>query len=118
MTTTVERYFAMWNETDPARRQAVIDATFTPDAHYVDPLLEAHGSAALNATVSGFHTQYPEHRFSIVGDVDSHHDRARWGWQLVGPDSAAVACGVDFAVMADDGRLRQVTGFFAPATGS
>ena len=30
------------------------------------------------------------------------------------PDGAAYVTGVDFAVLAPDGRLREVTGFFAP----
>jgi hypothetical protein len=115
MDTIVASYFEMWNQTDQARRRAAIATAFAPDAHYVDPLLEATGADALDATVGGFQAQYPAHHFELVGGVDRHHDRARWGWQLVNPDGAAIVAGVDFAEVADDGRLRQVTGFFAPA---
>jgi len=51
----------------------------------------------------------------LVGAVETHHDRARWGWELypTGPEAGPpVAVGVDFAVLAPDGRLREVTGFF------
>jgi hypothetical protein len=41
---TVDGYFAMWNETDHARRQAVIAATWSDDAHYVDPLASVQGA--------------------------------------------------------------------------
>ena len=41
--TVVETYFAMWNETDPARRQALIEAAWTPDASYLDPMFTADG---------------------------------------------------------------------------
>jgi len=60
----------------------------------------------------------PGHRFQLTGDIDAHHDRARWDWALVGPDGGVpVAAGVDVATFAPDGRLRAVTGFFhQPAT--
>ena len=31
--TIVERYLAMWNETDPARRRTLVARTVTEDAH-------------------------------------------------------------------------------------
>jgi len=111
----VDNYFAMWNETDPARRHEVIATTWSRDASYVDPLFAAEGAAALDGLVAGVHEQFPGHRFRLTGAVDIHHDRARWGWELAGPDGGpAVAVGVDFAVLALDGRLREVTGFFEP----
>jgi hypothetical protein len=39
----------------------------------------------------------------------------RFTWQLVAENGDAVATGVDFATVADDGRLRAVTGFLEPA---
>ena len=39
----------------------------------------------------------------------------RFAWQLVGADGDAVATGMDVAVVADDGRLRAVTGFLEAA---
>ena len=109
----VDGYFAMWNETDQARRREVIEATWTSDASYVDPMFDAEGQDALDAMVAGVHEQFPGHRFRPTGTVDVHNDRARWGWELTGPsDSSAVVSGVDFAVFAADGRLREVTGFF------
>jgi hypothetical protein len=113
----VDSYFAMWNETDPPRRREIIAGAWTPDANYSDPLFTASGAAGLDALVAGVHQQYPGYRFRLAGAVESHHDRARWGWELAGPDGGApVARGVDFALLAPDGRLREVTGFFAPAS--
>ena len=109
----VDGYFAMWNETDPARRREVIEATWSEDASYVDPMFAADGPDALDEMVAGVHERFPGHRFRPIGAVDAHNDRARWGWELAGPDDGQpVAAGVDFAVLAPDGRLRQVTGFF------
>ena len=116
----VDRYFAMWNTTDDAARRDVVAATWTPDATYVDPLMTAEGHDGLDAMVRAVHEQYPDHEFRLTGAVDAHHDRLRWQWDLTAPDGGAVlASGVDFAVVAADGRLAQVTGFLeAPDGGS
>jgi hypothetical protein len=114
--TVVEGYFAMWNETDPRRRREVIAATWSPEARYLDPMFGADSYDGLDQMVAAVHEQFPGHTFRLRGGVDAHHDRVRWAWELAGPDAAAVAGGVDFAVLARDGRLCEVTGFIeAPA---
>lgn len=111
---TVAAYFAAWNETDPARRRAAIERAWTADASYLDPMFSAEGTDGIDALVAGVHQQYPGYHFRLTGPVDAHHDRARWGWELVGPDGGdPMIGGVDFAVLAPDGRLCQVTGFFS-----
>jgi len=116
--TVVDDYFAMWNETDPTRRQAVIAAAWSPEARYIDPLFSAEGYASLDSMVAGVHTQFPGYRFRLIGAIDAHHDRARWNWELAGPDgSPPAAAGVDFATLTPDGRLQEVIGFLEqPAT--
>jgi hypothetical protein len=115
----VDGYFAMWNETDPHRRREVIAATWSDGASYIDPLFAADGPEALDAMVAGIHEQFPGHHFRLTGAIDAHHDRARWGWELAGPaGSPPVAAGVDFAVLAPDGRLRAVTGFLEQPSGA
>jgi hypothetical protein len=92
----------MWNETNPTRRRKVIEATWTSDASYVDPMFDAEGLGALDAMVV-VHKQFLGHRFRPSGVVDIHNDHARWGWELVGPDDGpTVAADVDFAVLAPD----------------
>jgi hypothetical protein len=48
---------------------------------------------------------------------DAHNDVVRCGWTLRGDDDdgGAVVSGVDFATVAENGRLREVTGFLEPA---
>jgi len=110
--TLVAGYFAMWNEADADARRDVLAATWTPDATYVDPLFDADGYDALAAMVDAVHQQFPGHAFRLTGSVDAHHDRLRWTWELV-PEAggAAVASGLDVAVVTADGRLSHVTGF-------
>lgn len=116
-TTAIEQvvggYFAMWNELNATRRREVIATNWSDDARYIDPMFAADGRDGLDALVEGVHQQFPGHEFRLVGSVDAHHDCARWGWELAPVDGGApVAAGVDFALLATDGRLQSVTGFF------
>jgi hypothetical protein len=115
VTTVVDGYIAMWNETDPERRRWIIEQTWTDDGSYVDPHAEVAGAEGLAALVAAVQEQFPGHRFVLAAGPDAHHDRVRFTWQLVGEDGDAIATGVDFATVADDGRLRSVTGFLEAA---
>lgn len=112
VTAVVDTYLAMWNESDAARRAQHIERAWTRDARYVDPLLEAEGYAGLDQIVTGVQTKFPRHRFRRASGVDVHHDRVRFAWELTAPDGAVVVAGIDVGVLAPDGRLQQITGFF------
>jgi hypothetical protein len=114
VTTTVDTYLAMWNEPDTARRAELIRTAWAEAGHYVDPLLEAEGHAALSEMVAAVHGQYPGHRFRRTSAVDTHHDQLRFGWELVAPDGSITVGGVDVGILAADGRLTRITGFFGP----
>lgn len=116
--TVVAGYFDLWNETDPSARAAALAATWTADASYRDPLLAAEGYEALNAMIAAVHAQYPGHRFGLTSAIDRYPGRARWGWSLAGPDGTPIVTGLDVAVLAEDGRLRMVTGFFDDTAGA
>jgi hypothetical protein len=114
VTSIVDTYLAMWNEEDPERRAAHIAAAWADDGRYVDPLQEAEGHAGLDQMVVGIHAQMPGHRFTRTSGVDLHHDELRFGWQLAAPDGTVAVAGVDVGTLAEDGRLRRITGFFGP----
>jgi len=112
----VDGYIAMWNETSPERRRAIIADVWTHDASYLDPMMEGEGHAGIDAMVAGAQQQFPGHRFELAAGPDAHHDRVRFAWRLVGAEGGdQVAAGVDFATLGDDGRLRAVTGFLEGA---
>jgi len=103
-------YIAAWNAEGAARAQAIARA-FTPGARYADPLMQAEGHAALDRMIGGAQQQFGGLSFHLDGAADGHGDRLRFRWTL-GPDAAtAIAKGTDFAVLAADGRLAEVTGF-------
>lgn len=114
----VDRYIAIWNETDPNTRRDLIAQTWTDDASYLDPLMSGDSPAGIDAMIAGVQQQFPGHQFRLSGAIDTHHDRIRFGWELVPPGSETpFVVGVDFGVVAADGRLRTITGFLDQAPG-
>lgn len=107
----VDRYIAVWNETDAGKRRALIAKTFTEGTHFVDPLQEGDGQAGIDALVTGVQGKFPDHRFRRAGTVDACHDHIRFRWELAPQGGEAFVEGTDFAQVVD-GRMHRVTGFF------
>jgi hypothetical protein len=76
----------------------------------LDPLMAGSGVEEITAMIGAAQAQFPGHRFELAFGPDAHNDVARFAWTLVGA-GGTVAKGVDFASVAPDGRLRNVTGF-------
>ena len=111
MNDVIARYLDCWNETDPAARRKLIDEVWAADARYVDPLAEAHGTAAIDATIAAVQGQFPGFVFTLAGPVDAHHRQARFGWNL-GPEGAEpLVVGFDVAETDEDGKISTVLGF-------
>jgi hypothetical protein len=112
VTELIDQYFAMWNETDGKRRRDLIAQVWSDNASYVDPTLQGEGHAGIDAMVRGVHQRFPGHRFRRTGEVDAHHDRVRFSWELAPEGGPPVVSGVDFGVIAGGKRLASITGFF------
>ena len=112
----IDGSIAIWNETDPGQRRDLIARTWTHDASYLDPLMTAEGHDGIDAMVAGVQVQFPGHRFRRTSEVDAHHDRVRFSWELGPEGGPALAGGLDVGVLVD-GRLASITGFLdaAPA---
>jgi hypothetical protein len=111
----IDRYIASWNQTDPQLRRKLVDEVWAPDASYIDPLAEAHGRDAIDATIAAVQAQFPGFAFTLLDSVDAHHNQARFTWGLVPADAPEgtepVVIGSDVAVAGSDGRLTTVLGF-------
>jgi SnoaL-like domain len=117
MNDIVERYLATWNETDPAARRKLIDELWAEDASYVDPMAEAHGRDAIDATIAAVQGQFPGLVFTSDGPVDAHHRQARFTWGLGPAGAEPIVVGFDVAVTDEDGRLVTVLGFLDKVPG-
>jgi hypothetical protein len=115
--TMVDRYLAVWNETDPAVRRAAVDEVFADRVRYVDPVAAVEGRDALDGLIGAVQQQFPGLVFTAGGPVDGHHEQARFTWNLGPAGGEALVAGFDVAELDGDGRIRQVFGFIdrAPA---
>jgi ketosteroid isomerase-like protein len=117
-TNLVQRYFEIWNETDPDIRLAAIERLWTDDARYVDPLATVTGHAEISDLIGAVHRQLPGHVFRLLDGIDAHHNLARFSWELVPAEGGeSLVEGFDVAVTERDGRISRVLGFLdkAPA---
>jgi len=112
LTDLIDRYIAAWNETDGNRRRDLIAQTWADGASYLDPMLQGDGRDGIDAMIAQVQERYPAHRFHRTGEVQSHHDRVRFTWDLRAEQGDAVVRGTDFGVVTCDHRLKAITGFF------
>jgi hypothetical protein len=109
----VDRYLAVWNEPDPAKRSAAIATLWTVDGSLTDPLSAAKGWSQIEAVIAGGREQLPGYVLRLTGPVDTHHNVARFGWAAY-PEGGGEppVVGFDVATATDDGKLADVYGFF------
>jgi hypothetical protein len=112
-----DRYFAMWNTGDADARAEIIASTWVDEGVFVDPSFEVSGHEGLTKMVETAHQLFPGYRFTRTGDIDEHHDRLRWSWELAADGQAPVAGGTDVVTLHANGKIIEVIGFlnFAPA---
>ncbi|MEP6853674.1 MAG: nuclear transport factor 2 family protein [bacterium] len=104
-------YVAAWNETDAIVRSERVEALFSPDARYVDPMTISAGHAGIAATIGAVQEQFPGWQFTLRPPVDAHHDQVRFAWSLGPAGAEAPVLGFDVAECDTDGRIRLVLGF-------
>lgn len=107
----VRAYLATWNATEEQEQQGLLARHWSPEVSYVDPLAAVQGHDGLRAVVSGVHEQFPGLVFSLVGDIDSHHDQLRFQWGLGPAGAEPVVIGFDVLVLDQAGRILDVRGF-------
>ncbi len=104
-------YIAAWNETDPEARRELVAKVWSADGRYIDPMAEAEGIDAIDATVGAVQQQFPGMVFNLAGPVDSHHDQARFRWELGPAGAPGLIEGFDVVHRNRDGKLALVLGF-------
>lgn len=110
-----EDYLAAWNEDDARRRLSRLQAGWTDDADYTDPVMRGCGPEGIAQMIEGARSRFPGHTFQLTGSPDGHSDVVRFSWLLNAPDGSCVARGTDFVRLDPDGRIASVTGFLDAA---
>jgi hypothetical protein len=105
----VDAYVASWNESDMDKRWALIVTAWAEDGRYVAESSDVTGHAAINDNVVRIQEKYPNRIFLRTSDIFHHKDRARFTWAMLDLAGSATIGGVDYALFAEDGRLRRIT---------
>src|SRR5262245_56126932 len=98
----VERYVAVWNEADSARRRERIAALWTPGGASLQRVLEPRGHAAIEARVAASYDKWVHGRgyvFRAAGHAIGHHDAVMCNWQMVAPDGTVISLGLSFLLL-------------------
>jgi hypothetical protein len=106
------RYAAIWSLSETERTPELV-ACLADDMTYCDPNGLLDGREALSVYMGQFQRSVPGGHFHIR-DVLHHHDRVLAHWALHGPGGQVLQRGTSFGALAEDGRLRQISGFFYP----
>jgi hypothetical protein len=109
---TIDRYVVMFNEADDVARAELGNDVFVDDGRLVDPLVDATGPVHIAAAIGALRAQMPGHTLARTTAVDAHHDQARFGWAVGGPDGSVAVAGIDVVTFDADGRIRSAVGFF------
>lgn len=108
----IDRYIAIWNETDENTRRNLIARTWTAEGTYTDPLLKSEGRDGIDAMTAGFQATYPDHRFERDGDCAFDQGKLRFGWKLIQPTGETFITGEDVCTLSDEGLFASITGTF------
>ena len=112
----VERYLAVWNESDPEVRRRQIAGLWAEDGAHVLPSLEMRGLEAIETEIKRTYAAAGAKGFVFSAhDVEGHHDVVRFDWELrpVG-GGEAVTTGSTLILLDEAGRIRRDYQFDEP----
>jgi hypothetical protein len=96
--------YDVFGERDPILRSAAIEMLLASDIIFSDPHGRHIGHAALDDAVSALHAQFPDYRFSALGEADALEDCGRLAWAFGPAGDPQRITGLDIAVVGS-GRI-------------
>ena len=113
-----DRYVALWNETDAGARRDAIATLWVPEGEHYVRTLQVKGHAALEQRVTGSHEKNVRDGgflFRATGDAQLLQNTVMFHWEMVPADGGPVAAlGLEFLVLAEDGRIARDYQFILP----
>ena len=109
----VDAWFAVWQETDATRREALLAGLATPNVQFRDRYSLLEGIEDLVAHIGAAQRFMPGMAPTRRGAVRQCQGTALADWVASGPDGAVRATGTNVFVFDPDGRVREVTGFWS-----
>lgn len=109
-------YWQAWNADDLGTVSGLLASAVTDDVVWNDPRDSFVGRDELLAAITRLRTDKPEYRFVIASEVDHHHDRLRYRWDMV-RNGRTLMEGTDVATLdPESGLICRVDGFFGHVT--
>jgi len=109
-------YWTAWNEADPDRIRTHLVRGVTDDVEWNDPRDSFVGIDALEAAIRRLRASKPDYRFVIASEIDRHHDRLRYRWDMV-RNGRTLMEGLDIVTLEPtSGLIARVDGFFGHPT--
>ena len=104
-----DRYVAVWNETDPARRRQQIAELWTPSGQHYVGARAVRGHEALESRVRESHEKNVRdggNSFRAVQDARRLHDIVVFHWEMLGAEGETVeGTGLEFLILDGEGRI-------------
>jgi hypothetical protein len=109
-------YWTAWNETDLDAVPQHLRLAVTDDVEWNDPRDSFTGRDELGKAVTRLRTSKPHYRFVIASEVDHHHGRLRYRWDMM-RDQRVLMEGLDVVTLGPaSGLIARVDGFFGHPT--
>ena len=109
-------YWSAWNEHDLDRLRTHLTVAVTDDVEWNDPRDSFVGIDELEQAIRRLRTSKPEYSFVIASEIDCHHDRLRYRWDMV-RNGRTLMEGLDVVTIdPGSGRIARVDGFFGHPT--
>jgi len=104
-------YLRMWNELNAELVRGHLDLAVSQDCLWTDPQNAHTGRDALEANVHEFRKNFPAAVLALASNVDGHHRRYRYEWQITVEGELLIA-GFDVTTLSESGLIERVDGFF------
>jgi len=116
MSDALVSYWTAWNEPQLERIQGHLARAVTEDVQWNDPRESFVGTAELEAAIQRLRTGKPDYWFVIASEIDHHHDRLRYRWDMVRSGRTLME-GLDVVTLEpSSGLIARVDGFFGHPT--
>jgi hypothetical protein len=109
-------YWTGWNEAEPDRIREHLVHAVTDGVEWTDPRDSFVGIDELEAAIRRLRTSKPDYWFVIASEIDHHHDRLRYRWDMI-RNGRTLMEGLDVVTLeTNSGLIARVDGFFGHPT--
>lgn len=109
-------YWSAWNEPDVERIRSHLVGAVTEHVEWNDPRDAFVGIDELEQAMRRLRTSKPDYAFVIASEIDRHHDRLRYRWDMV-RNGRTLMEGLDVVTLEpSSGLVARVDGFFGHPT--